>query len=217
MKTRFQAFCFSNSTRTATPWAGLEDGYGGGGVVTGGGGVDGIISGAAAGALLTDVLPENSALDTAAATLAAGWRAMGDEEAKVLMVVQPNERNVFDQRWIATRLWEEHGVRTVRATLREVHEGATVDDSGVDGDEKTLRYGGDTFSVVYFRAGYAPTDYPTEAEWSARELLERSGAVKSPSAAMHLAGRVGWRFPHDTVFCTLFSRDRILQSKTPFS
>jgi len=156
---------------------------------------------------------------------------MGDGGAKVLMVVQPAERNVFDQRWIAAQLWEQHGIRTVRATLKEIHEGAAL--GGADG--KALLYGGrawlqpdyvlivylctrtlshshastgtplhceqtvrarvgtapprgDTFSVVYFRAGYTPTDFPGEVEWAARELLERSAAVKSPSAAMHLAG-----------------------------
>ena len=152
--------------------------------------------GVAAGERLLDTLPLNAALDTAAATLAAGWRAMGNTDAKVLMVVQPNERNIFDQRLIAAKLWEKHGVRVVRATLKEIHDGAEIissdendDDDEYGGKNKTLlRYGGDVFSVVYFRAGYAPTDYPTEAEWSARELLERSGAVKSPSAAMHLAG-----------------------------
>ena len=72
----------------------------------------------------------------------------------------------------------------MRATLQEIHAGAAL--GGADG--KSLLYGGDTFSVVYFRAGYTPTDFPGEVEWAARELLERSGAVKSPSAAMHLAG-----------------------------
>ena len=36
------------------------------------------------------------------------------------MVVQPGERNVFDQRLIAQRLWDAHGVRTTRATLAEI-------------------------------------------------------------------------------------------------
>ncbi len=33
-------------------------------------------------------------------------------------------------------------------------------------------------SVAYFRAGYAPADYPSEAEWAARLLIEQSLAVK---------------------------------------
>lgn len=130
------------------------------------------------------ILPANGALELAADTLAAGWRAAGDEGAKLLMVVQPGERNVFDQRLIAQRLWDAHGVRTTRATLAEIASEARVSDDAA----ATLTYRGERHSVVYYRAGYSPADYPTDAEWDARELLERSGAVKSPSAAMHLAG-----------------------------
>jgi glutathione synthase len=46
-------------------------------------------------------------------------------------------------------------------------------------------------SVVYFRAGYMPTDYPGGpggAEWAARATLECSRAVKCPSVGYHLAG-----------------------------
>ena len=132
---------------------------------------------------LSPNLPLNRALESAADTLAAGWRAMGEDDAAILFVVQPHERNVFDQRLIAQRLWEAHGVRCIRATLKEID-----DDASVDSVTKRLRLGDVPCSVVYFRAGYAPTDYPGEEEWRARELLERSGAVKSPSAAMHLAG-----------------------------
>ncbi|CAN1232850.1 Glutathione synthetase, chloroplastic [Linum perenne] len=48
--------------------------------------------------------------------------------------------------------------------------------------------GGQAVSVVYFRAGYAPTDYPSESEWRARLLMERSSAVKCPSISYHLTG-----------------------------
>ena len=139
-------------------------------------------------AKLRRVLPLNRALECAADTLAAGWRAMNEDDAKILFVVQPNERNVFDQRIIAQRLWTKHGVASIRATLREIDANAAVDQT-----TKRLTYGAsdgrrDAISVVYYRAGYAPTDYPGEEEWRARELLEESSAVKSPSAAMHLAG-----------------------------
>ncbi|KAM7272933.1 hypothetical protein ACFE04_027597 [Oxalis oulophora] len=48
--------------------------------------------------------------------------------------------------------------------------------------------GGQEIAVIYFRAGYAPTDYPSESEWRARLLMEQSSAVKCPSVAYHLAG-----------------------------
>ncbi|EMS50876.1 Glutathione synthetase, chloroplastic [Triticum urartu] len=43
-------------------------------------------------------------------------------------------------------------------------------------------------AVVYFRAGYSPADYPSEAEWRARLLIERSSSIKCPSIAHHLVG-----------------------------
>ncbi|MFS7957688.1 putative acid--amino-acid ligase (peptide synthase) [Helianthus anomalus] len=39
---------------------------------------------------------------------------------------------------------------------------------------------GETVVVIYFRAGYAPTDYPSESEWKARLLIEESSAIKCP-------------------------------------
>ena len=41
---------------------------------------------------------------------------------------------------------------------------------------------------MYYRAGYTPDDYPTEKEWEARLLIERSSAIKAPSIAYHLCG-----------------------------
>lgn len=43
-------------------------------------------------------------------------------------------------------------------------------------------------SVVYFRAGYAPTDYTDLSCWDTRLLLERSAAIKCPSVQLQLAG-----------------------------
>ena len=43
-------------------------------------------------------------------------------------------------------------------------------------------------SVAYFRAGYAPGDYTGEADWAARETLERALCVKCPSVHQQLAG-----------------------------
>lgn len=43
-------------------------------------------------------------------------------------------------------------------------------------------------SVVYYRAGYGPSDYPGAEAWDVRHLLERSAAIKCPSVALQLAG-----------------------------
>lgn len=39
-------------------------------------------------------------------------------------------------------------------------------------------------SVAYYRAGYTPTDYPSEVEWQGRELIESSAAAKCPSVSI---------------------------------
>ena len=43
-------------------------------------------------------------------------------------------------------------------------------------------------SVIYFRAGYTPTDFETPAHFETRKVLERSLAIKCPSIALQLAG-----------------------------
>jgi glutathione synthase len=101
----------------------------------------------------------------------------------MVMVVQPDEQNSFDQQWLQFQLWERHGVRTVRKTLREVREEAAVDEASGD-----LVVGGRVASLVYFRAGYTDNDYFGGEEWEARRLIERSNACKCPTVAMQLAG-----------------------------
>ncbi len=41
---------------------------------------------------------------------------------------------------------------------------------------------------MYFRHGYSPDHYPTEKEWEAREIIERSLAIKCPSIDYQIVG-----------------------------
>ena len=45
-----------------------------------------------------------------------------------------------------------------------------------------------TMKHILTRCGYHPDQYPSEREWEARLMLERSIAIKSPSIHYHLAG-----------------------------
>ena len=45
-----------------------------------------------------------------------------------------------------------------------------------------------TVGVIYYRSGYSPSDYISEACWQARKLMELSSAVSCPNAAYHLSG-----------------------------
>lgn len=76
-----------------------------------------------------------------------------------------------------------------------------------------FRLGNTPISVVYFRSGYTPNDYPTESEWKGRELIEQSCAAKCPSVAYQLTGskkvqqeltKPGCTLPH--VPCIVFFR-----------
>lgn len=109
----------------------------------------------------------------------------------VLFVVQEGETNTVDQRLLEFALWENHGIPAVRLSLAQAEKMVTVNDQGalllLKQDDDTVM----EVAVVYYRAGYAPTDYPggdDGVEWKARLTLEQSRAAKCPSLGYHLAG-----------------------------
>ncbi|KAI9101059.1 glutathione synthase [Phlyctochytrium arcticum] len=128
-------------------------------------------------------LPDNTSITSLAKGIAKAWELYNVPAAVVVMIVQPGERNIFDQRWIEYSLWTHHKIKLLRRSLDEVLEQAEL-----VGPNRNLFVAGTEVAVVYFRAGYAPTDYPSRKEWNARLLIERSHAVKCPNIAYHLAG-----------------------------
>jgi glutathione synthase len=101
------------------------------------------------------------------------------------MVVQEAERNAFDQRALEWELLNVHSIHLIRLTFAQLQERATLSPS----DSRLIILPTRTeVSVVYFRAGYSPVDYPSSSAWSTRLLLERSRAIKCPSVALQLAG-----------------------------
>ncbi|GLT38331.1 hypothetical protein SLA2020_125870 [Shorea laevis] len=127
-------------------------------------------------------IPGNVPVNQFAEALAKAWAEYNNDSSVVMVVVQSEERNMYDQHWLCSVLKEKHNVKTVRKTLAEIDsEGQLLKDGTLIVDEKAV-------AVVYFRAGYAPTDYPSESEWKARLLIEQSSAVKCPSISYHLAG-----------------------------
>lgn len=153
-------------------------------------------------------LPENGARAALARGLAAAFAEVAGnspfsssspsppEDSVCLFVVQPGEKNAYDQALLAEALLVNHGVPSVRVTLREIAERAKFLDggsseSGSGGGGKIRRplfLDGRRVAVAYLRSGYGPSDYPTELEWRAREILERSDAALCPSVALQLAG-----------------------------
>ncbi|KAI9218382.1 glutathione synthase [Blastocladiella britannica] len=138
--------------------------------------------------ITADALPANGATAAIAGAIARAhteYLAQGRTADGVVMVVQPGERNAIDQRWIEYELIDRHGIKLYRRTLAELQNASKLVDRELVID--TLA-GPARISVVYFRAGYGPGDYPTETEWQARSLIESSVAVKCPTVAQQLAG-----------------------------
>ncbi|KAF8941257.1 hypothetical protein BGZ58_000542 [Dissophora ornata] len=128
-------------------------------------------------------LPNSESISSIASGLASAHQLYGSKTAKVMMVVQPGERNAFDQRYIEYNLLKNHGVVLIRKTLAEVAEQGRLDPQ-----TKALYIGDQEISVAYYRSAYATTDYPTEKEWDGRLLAERSLAIKCPTIEYQLVG-----------------------------
>lgn len=74
---------------------------------------------------------------------------------------------------------------TEHKTQPQIHARCRLDPSK---GNALLLDGKQEVSVVYFRAGYTPVDYPSEQAWAARSMVERSKAVKCPTLGYQLAG-----------------------------
>ncbi|XP_009335641.2 glutathione synthetase, chloroplastic [Pyrus x bretschneideri] len=127
-------------------------------------------------------VPNNPAATRFVEALAKAWIEYNNPRAVILFVVQPEERNMYDQHWLSALLKERHNVSTLRRTLAEIDAEGELQPDG------TLVVGGQEVAIVYFRVGYAPIHYPSESEWRARLLMEQSSAIKCPSISYHLVG-----------------------------
>ncbi|KAI5957174.1 GSH2 [Candida jiufengensis] len=134
-------------------------------------------------------LPISDSISKIAQGLAQGNYYYNDKQDNtdtiVLFVVQPNERNCFDQRLIEYELFNKHKIKSFRATLEEIEDVITIND-----DKAYIKSTMDEISVVYYRSGYGPSDYeinPTKT-WNSRLKLEKSKAIKCPSVLTQLSG-----------------------------
>lgn len=136
-----------------------------------------------------DEIPVSQSIDEVAAGLSRANDVYNEEKENpktvVLFIVQPGERNCFDQRHIEYALLENHSIKSYRFTLENVVEHTTIN-SGKLYIKSTM----DEVSVVYYRSGYGPSDYSLDPEttWNARYHLEISSAIKCPSLLTQLSG-----------------------------
>ncbi|KAF3917809.1 hypothetical protein ABW20_dc0104719 [Dactylellina cionopaga] len=116
------------------------------------------------------------------------------ESFGIMFIIQEGERNAFDQRWLEYHITHKYGIRVFRVALAEIrkyshhvrpnYELLFVPQHALTSEKQQVF----EISVVYFRAGYGPGDYPTQEEWSARYFLEESRAIKCPTVLTQLAG-----------------------------
>jgi glutathione synthase len=105
----------------------------------------------------------------------------------ILFVVQDGETNTMDQRMLEFKLWQHLHIPVVRRSLTQLDATSRVTSDGAL--YVTDEMGQDVqVALVYYRAGYAPTDYPSEVQWQVRQRLEQSRATKCPNLGHHLAG-----------------------------
>ncbi|KAI8809865.1 glutathione synthase [Cladochytrium replicatum] len=139
--------------------------------------------------LMKGVLAGNDSMEAvpkaiaAALSIYAEKTAIPKQKLVAMMVVQPCERNAFDQRWIEYTLLSSYKIRIIRKTLSEIGS-----ESKLVGDHQRLFFNNTEIAVTYFRAGYGPSDYPTDLEWDARLLIERSFSIKCPTTTYQLIG-----------------------------
>ncbi|CAH1759574.1 19591_t:CDS:2 [Entrophospora sp. SA101] len=126
---------------------------------------------------------EFNTISSALTRISVAHELYGSENSVVLMVVQSDEWNIFDQRWIEYNLLKNHKIDLIRKTLLEIFLEGKLNEK-----TKALIINGKEVSVTYFRAGYRPGDYPSENEWNARLMIERSKSIKCPSISYQLVG-----------------------------
>ncbi|TID28183.1 hypothetical protein CANINC_002616 [Pichia inconspicua] len=107
----------------------------------------------------------------------------GENKSIVLVVVQPDERNAFDQRALEYHLLNNYGVVSKRVNLPDVLKSIKI-----DSHSKRLYYQNWEVSVVYYRSAYSPAEFDSPDTWECRTVLESSMAIKCPSLLTQLSG-----------------------------
>jgi len=132
---------------------------------------------------LLENIPDNLALEGLAGAMVEAWRIYNRPKAAILFLIEDVTYNICDQKFHEFEIRRQcPEVFVIRRTLTQMADEARLD------EDKRMWVGETEVGVVYLRCGYHPDQYPTQREWDARLLMERSMALKSPSIHYHLAG-----------------------------
>jgi glutathione synthetase len=131
-----------------------------------------------------NMLPEvvqNNPLDAVVDAFAHAVQNYGKSDCVMLVIVQHDEKNIFDQLGLEQHLWVKYKIATVRKTLTEIHADGKLRQGHLVVDGKTV-------AVTYYRAGYTPDDFPSQEAFKGRQLIEASSTIQVPDLAMQLSG-----------------------------
>jgi glutathione synthase len=155
-----------------------------------------------------DNMPINNSLKGTASSLAYTHQLSKNNSAVILYVTQPGECNLGDQRILEMELFNEHNIKIEFMTLKDISTNSRLNSNGgliikplgssmdadtdasyADNTSNILSNDEKDVSLVYYRAGYSPDDYPTEIEWNSRIFIEKAyNVIKCPSVAYQLVG-----------------------------
>lgn len=105
----------------------------------------------------------------------------------ILFVVEEQTWNAFDQRGHEFAIREKlPDIDVIRYDLPTLDNKIQINKNG---NLFIKSYDDDFYhevAIVYFRAGYDPSHYPEGKGWLAREMIERSNAIKCPNLKTHI-------------------------------
>ncbi|CAF1195276.1 unnamed protein product [Rotaria sordida] len=133
-----------------------------------------------------DLILPNEALKKSAEAMIKAFELYNNENACILFVIVPNERNVCDQNALIDEIQKlKPNIHFHLKTFEQLTNELLY-------DEKTfniyLKSSYDEIAIVYYRAGYIPDHYINEKCWLIREYIEQSRAIKCPTIRSQLAG-----------------------------
>lgn len=142
-------------------------------------------------------LPPNYSITSLSQGLATAHAAYGQSKSNpslplcIIFVVQTPENNIFDQLALSSHLVDHHRIPTFRLPFSTTLAHTQIPDSPARALIYTPPHAPEKqyeVSLLYFRAGYSPSEFDYPDAWSSRLHLERSAAIKCPSILTHLAG-----------------------------
>ena len=133
-----------------------------------------------------DLILPNEALRKSAEAMIKAFELYNNENACILFLIVPNERNICDQNALIDSIKKiKPNIRFLFKTFEQLTNELVL-------DEKTwniyLKLTHDEIAIVYYRAGYIPDHYVNERCWLVREQIEQSRAIKCPTVGSQLAG-----------------------------